>query len=106
LHEIEPRIPMSMRLRSRKWPGQVAAVALGILILAVSFCLFHDAVCDMDQHAVARDLCGGLLVSSSLTVTLLALAVLSRIQVDSLRPVHVVSPRRIDPPPKSAFPSR
>jgi hypothetical protein len=97
---MEPRIFMSMRLRRRKWPGQVAAVALGVLILAVSFCLFDDDGCGMDQHTVARDLCGGLLVSSSLTVTLLALAVLSRVQVDSLRPVHVVSPRRIDPPPK------
>jgi hypothetical protein len=90
---------MSWRFGRRRWPWQVAAVAVGVMVLAVSLCLFDDDGLGTDHH-VARDLCGGLLVSSSLTVTLLALAVLSRVPDGSLSPIHVVSPRRIDPPPK------
>lgn len=91
---------MNWRLRRRRWRWQVAAVALGVLILAASLCLFDGDGSGTDQHAVARDLCSGLLVSSVLTVMLLALAVLDRVEIDSLRPIYVVSPRRIDPPPK------
>lgn len=92
---------MSHRLRRRIWPRQIAALALAVLSLAVGLCLFDDDGSGTDQHAVARDLCSGLLVSSSLTVTLLALAGLNRVHFDSLHPVCVVSFRRIDPPPKS-----
>jgi hypothetical protein len=91
---------MGRGLRERICLLQVAVVVVAVLSLGVGFCLFDDDGPGTDQHAVARDLCSGLLVSSSLTVTLLALAVLDRVQVDSLRPICVVSLRPIDPPPK------
>ncbi len=88
-----------MRLRRRTWPRQVAVVALAVLTLAVGLCLFDDDGAGTDDHAVARDLCGGLLVPL-VTVTLLALTVLNPVLVESLRPVSAVTLRRLDPPPK------
>lgn len=92
---------MSHRLRRRSWPWRIAALILAVVSLAVGLCLFDDDGSGTDEHAVARDLCSGLLVSSSLTVTLLALAGLNRVHFGSLHPACVVSLRSIDPPPKS-----
>ena len=89
-----------MRLRRRTWPWQVAVVALAIVTVAVGLCLFDDDGAGTDDHAVARDLCGGVLVSL-VTVTLLALTVLHPVLVASLGPVSAVTLRRLDPPPKS-----
>ena len=89
-----------MRLRRKTWPWQAAVVALAVLTLGVGLCLFDDDGAGTDDHDVSRDLCGGLL-ASGLTVTLLALTALNPVLVESPRPVHVVTLRRLDPPPKS-----
>jgi hypothetical protein len=72
---------------------------LAVLTLAVGLCLLDDGA-GMDDHAIARDLCAGLL-ASPLIVTLLALTAMSRVPAESLRPVSVVTLRRLDPPPES-----
>ena len=91
---------MSRRLRTKTWPWQAASIAVAVLSLVVGFCLFDGDGAGMDDHDVCRDLCGGFLVSA-LTVTLLALTALNPVLLESLRPVHAVSLRRLDPPPKS-----
>jgi hypothetical protein len=73
---------------------------LAVLTLAVGLCLFDDDGAGTHDHDVCRDLCGGFL-ASTLTVTLLALTALNPVLVESLRPVHAVTLRRLDPPPKS-----
>ena len=89
-----------MNRGGRAWAWKGAAVALAVLTVGVGLCLF-DGADGSDDHAVARDLCGGLL-AALLTVTLLALMALSRVPMESLRPVPVVTARRLDPPPESS----
>ena len=91
---------MSRRLRRKTWPWQAAVVALAVLTLAVGLCLFDDDGAGTDDHDISRNLCGGFL-ASSLTVTLLTLAALNPVLMESLRPVSAVTLRRLDPPPKS-----
>ena len=84
----------------RTWPWKAAAVALAVLTLAVGLCLFDEDGLGTDEHTLARDLCGGLL-AAPLTVIFLALVATGRVLADSLRPVRVVTLRRLDPPPES-----
>ena len=91
---------MTRRLRRKTWPWQAAVIALAVLTLAVGLCLFDDDGAGTDDHDISRDLCGGLL-TSALTVTLLALTALNPVLVESLRVVSAVTLRRLDPPPKS-----
>ena len=91
---------MNRRLRGKTWPLQATAVVLAVLALAVGLCLFDDGGAGTDDHDISRDLCGGLL-ASALAVTLLALAALNPVLMESLRPVSAVTLRRLDPPPKS-----
>jgi len=91
---------MNRRLRGKTWPLQATAVVLAVLALAVGLCLFDDDGAGTDDHDISRDLCGGLL-ASALAVTLLALAALNPVLMESLRPVSAVTLRPLDPPPKS-----
>jgi hypothetical protein len=93
---------MTRRLRRKTWPWQAAIVALAVLTLAVGLCLFDDDGAGTDYHDISRDLCGGLL-ASALALTLLALAALNPVLMESLRPVSAVTLRRLDPPPKSLY---
>lgn len=95
---------MGGRCRYSSWPWRVVALGLVLLTLGIGFCLFDVDGTDPSCHAVGHDLCGGLLASLA-TVTLLALAAVSRVLAEPALAVSPITPYRLDPPPRLLLPS-
>lgn len=95
---------MSGRWRYSRWPLRVAALGLVLLTLGIGLCFFNGDGTDGDCHAGGHDLCGGLLGSLA-TVTLLALAAVSRVLAEPALAVSPITPYRLDPPPRLLLPS-
>jgi hypothetical protein len=88
---------MRSRRRITNWSGKAVTIAVALLILAVSFCMFlHE-----QDGGMAPDLCAGMLVSSLALVLLSGPLVNGRLLPDPIRSAYAVSLHIPDPPPKS-----
>ncbi len=92
---------MNRRPWVKSWWGEAAVVTAVLLTLAVGLCVFvHYDQDGMDGHAMAPDLCAGMLVSSLALVLLAGPLVNGRLLLDPIRSVYAVSLHIPDPPPK------
>lgn len=87
----------------KTWWIRGVVYAATVLILATGFCLFDQHDDETAHHAIARDLCLGLLAVSLAVMSAIRLTALGW-AVDRLIPAPLVVVRHIpDPPPRPAL---
>ena len=87
---------------TKRWRARAIVLAVTLLALATSFCLFDQDAHDGGGHTAPPDFCHGMLVGSLVVILLAGLLSLGFAVGPAALVAHAIAPRIPDPPPRSA----